>query len=437
MIRHAPSIGLGIGLSLRSDVLGVGFTGLLDLYGGAKAAYSLRALSRGWLAGDVVEVRRSSDSATQAFTASQVTNGDLVTFVETDNTFYTSDFSSNMDGWGTSSCITTPNVDEDADGAGQPPSDNWLRIFANDRISIANNATVENEIKSLGGGTYKIDVDYYAPVTLSNHKCIVFSDAGIKTSNSITFNAGGGTRTYTITITDAQASGLTDFRIGSTNNYTTGTLLYLKNIRIRKTDGDGYVSTWYDQSGNANNATQATTTSQPKIVDAGSLLVDTNGLPKMTLDGIDDSMDYNSSGFDIGDASTYTVCRHATVSNNDCAFAPSGSASNRRWYSIFTTAGGFKFGYGSSSSAISAGTDDTVQHLFALNAGSTVEGFKDGVSQGTVAVSSGLSAQSKEIGTINGGSLWSGDISELIIYNSDQVSSVAGINSNITSHYSL
>ena len=59
----------------------VGFTGLLDLYGGAAAAYSLRALTRGWLAGDVVEVRRSSDSTSLPFTAGQVTGGAMLDFV--------------------------------------------------------------------------------------------------------------------------------------------------------------------------------------------------------------------------------------------------------------------------------------------------------------------------------------------------------------------
>lgn len=35
--------------------------------------------------------------------------------------------------------------------------------------------------------------------------------------------------------------------------------------------GSGYVTTWYDQSGNANNFTQATSGSQPQIVNAGTL----------------------------------------------------------------------------------------------------------------------------------------------------------------------
>jgi hypothetical protein len=54
---------------------------LLNEYPGAAAAYSLRALSTDWLAGDVVEVRRSSDSTTQDFTASQIMGGQMLNFV--------------------------------------------------------------------------------------------------------------------------------------------------------------------------------------------------------------------------------------------------------------------------------------------------------------------------------------------------------------------
>ena len=104
------------------------FSGLLDQYGGASAAYSLRALSSGWLAGDVVEVRRSSGGDPESFTASQITSGAMLA---------------------------------------------WVTEFS---------------------GT-----------------------------------------------------------------------------------ADGFVSTWYDQSGNANDATQIATTSQPKIVDAGALVEDANG----------------------------------------------------------------------------------------------------------------------------------------------------------------
>ena len=87
MIRHAPSIGIGIGLSLRSQ--GSAFRGLLDQYSGAAAAYSLRALSSGWLAGDVVRARRVNTPGEANFTAGQVANGELATWALSGDAFVT------------------------------------------------------------------------------------------------------------------------------------------------------------------------------------------------------------------------------------------------------------------------------------------------------------------------------------------------------------
>ena len=52
---------------------------------------------------------------------------------------------------------------------------------------------------------------------------------------------------------------------------------------------DGFVETWYDQSGNGRDATQATARSQPKIVDGGAL-VTLNNEPSLEFDGADDSL---------------------------------------------------------------------------------------------------------------------------------------------------
>jgi hypothetical protein len=76
-----PQLGLGLGLHRANRAL---FRGLLDQYAGAEAAYSLRALSSGWLAGDVVEVRRSvfgGGDAHDTFTASQITSGAMLAWV--------------------------------------------------------------------------------------------------------------------------------------------------------------------------------------------------------------------------------------------------------------------------------------------------------------------------------------------------------------------
>ena len=72
-------------MSLRTS--GAGFSGLLDLFPGAAAAYSLRALSSEWLTGDVVEVRRSSDNAELGFTATEIIDGTLTAWAGVGDAF--------------------------------------------------------------------------------------------------------------------------------------------------------------------------------------------------------------------------------------------------------------------------------------------------------------------------------------------------------------
>ncbi len=53
--------------------------------------------------------------------------------------------------------------------------------------------------------------------------------------------------------------------------------------------GSGFVTIWYDQSGNGRNATQTTAGSQPRIVNNGVLQTE-GGKPAILLDGVDDSL---------------------------------------------------------------------------------------------------------------------------------------------------
>jgi hypothetical protein len=53
--------------------------------------------------------------------------------------------------------------------------------------------------------------------------------------------------------------------------------------------GNGFVTTWYDQSGNTRNATQSTASNQPQIVSSGNIIT-LNSKPTMTYDGLNDFM---------------------------------------------------------------------------------------------------------------------------------------------------
>jgi len=76
---------------------------------------------------------------------------------------------------------------------------------------------------------------------------------------------------------------------------------------------DGFVSQWYDQSGNNNHATQSTFGSQPKIVDGGSLV--SGGVD---FDGVDDFLECSAFGVSgTTSRSTFHVLNRDVAGDND------------------------------------------------------------------------------------------------------------------------
>ncbi|MCF8448534.1 MAG: Ig-like domain-containing protein [Taibaiella sp.] len=69
--------------------------------------------------------------------------------------------------------------------------------------------------------------------------------------------------------------------------------------------GDVFISTWYDQSGHANHAVQSTTSSQPKIVSAGTVIT-TNSKPAVSFDGFT-FLDGGTVGYGISGARTLSA----------------------------------------------------------------------------------------------------------------------------------
>jgi hypothetical protein len=59
--------------------------------------------------------------------------------------------------------------------------------------------------------------------------------------------------------------------------------------------GSGFVTTWYDQSGNNRNATQTTAANQPRIVNSG-VLEAVNGKPAISFDGLTQFLNLPTSG---------------------------------------------------------------------------------------------------------------------------------------------
>jgi len=63
-----------------------------------------------------------------------------------------------------------------------------------------------------------------------------------------------------------------------------------QKTNINANTGDGYITIWYDQSSNTNNALQPNTSAQPKIIDGVTGIVLKNNKPSIKFDGSNDQL---------------------------------------------------------------------------------------------------------------------------------------------------
>ena len=297
-----PSLGLGLGLHRANRAL---FRGLLDQYGGAAAAYSLRALSSGWLAGDVVEVRRDADGATgiihKSFTEGEINSGVMLA---------------------------------------------WVTEFS-----------------------------------------------------------------------------------GTAN---------------------GFVSTWYDQSGFANDATQGTTTSQPKIVDAGALVVNANGDNSLLFDNTDDFLSANAvaasfSGTSMP-ASTFAVIE-VTGAGNSALYSLGNSSTGTQFQEPMLADGTYyEYFFRDDAAAIKSGSNIStyagVDLASSISSGTALDYLINGSNIVTAAdITLGSTTLNRfTIGALGrdlDSNFFGGYVVEMIVYPSDQTSNRVAIEANINDAYTI
>ena len=191
---------------------------------------------------------------------------------------------------------------------------------------------------------------------------------------------------------------------------------------------DGFVETWYDQSGNGNNAVQATAAEQPKIVDAGSLI--TGG--GIAFDGSDDQLDFTA--LNAVDLAIFSVVKFDSVSGQERILGE--DSSNSEGFGIGNATTGFFRGNGGSSSgpALNATVSTSGDFLYSANRASNTLGFfTNGVASATATNSDAFKANS-----IGGHTNpIDGNLKEIIIYSSDQTSKRPALETNIAAEYGI
>ena len=197
---------------------------------------------------------------------------------------------------------------------------------------------------------------------------------------------------------------------------------------------NGFVTTWYDQSGNSNNAAQAAAANQPKLVSSGVVELD-NGKPCLNYDTTgNDSFDLATL---ISNARTvFQTLNFKGFGGNNAQFVLGASS-----YADYHSSGSGTYNqailsaqYAASyvkngSNAINGATVD-----FLTNTKTTL------TSQILITMlhtsSSGRFNQiSKDRGNL--GRSLKGNLQEIIVYSTDQSANITGIETNINNEYTI
>jgi hypothetical protein len=192
---------------------------------------------------------------------------------------------------------------------------------------------------------------------------------------------------------------------------------------------NGFVTKWYDQSGNGRNATQTTAANQPQIVSGGSVLSE-NGKPSVQFDGTND---YFIS------SNTFTHSTKIIVATKPLSAGLLWSAYDGTNSNYIGRPSGFPNGFyyfENTQTFVSESDFATGQHLYFADV--TKNLYENTVVKISDTAFTANSYDTLYIGTrqqLN--SYFNGKYQELIIYGSDQSSNRTGISDNINDFYSI
>ena len=222
----------------------------------------------------------------------------------------------------------------------------------------------------------------------------------------------------------------TEQDIGFDANGDLDTTALLAFVGTGGTD-NGFVTTWYDQTGNGNDATNATASEQPLIVSGGTL-VEENSKAAIDFDGVDDKLSF-ASNLNIGGSPS--IIGVLNTAAGDIVWRAGGSD---YWYFQASQLLRYRNGDFDASWINSDGLPVVTgsQKLIATYKNSTsVELAVDGTSIATKSSGTGTDGFFNNIGSnaLNMAGVWQ----EIIIFNSDQSTNRTGIETNINDHFSI
>ena len=410
------------------------FDGMLDKYGDATAAYSLRKLRNGYT-GDAIRVRRSSDDAERdmGFYDNELDTVALLDWVNQDVVYYQSDFRASNPYTGYIARLTS-SVGESVAGV-----DDAIKLTltgglnAHDIVPILNRNTIV-------GQEFTLEFDYYIPSTnAAMNNILNFNTFSSVSSTTANFDVLDEWTSVSVTGTTVDSPGNVDLflraRSGTSQSFAgDGDVFYLKNIVFTQVTADGLVQTWYDQSANTNHAVQNTDSAQPKIVDAGTLVTE-GGKPTVYFVENADNFFNLTSGISGIDYSFYTVLNMPSSDAMYGGILITGTTSN---YSFMFHKTSYGIGYFTNSYQGLIPYSNTTGRILASQFVDSSEsvGYKNGSIQNTKSITNTGSTLA-ELGGNWAGRTFMGYMQEAVLYTEKDLVSRTDIETNINTYYNI
>ena len=401
---------------------GITFTGLLDLYKNAAAAYSLTRLSKDYK-GAAIEVRRDSDNTTLdiGFNGVDLDVASLEAFCNP-NTVVAADM----------------NTDSNSDGL----LDDFIVLAGRGTPSLVTGNGHIGQAQRLDGdatGLAGIYSDIF-PLIIGQEITISFmyrSNIAITLTNgtsvtqfpSVPINIGNAIRYEETSIWNPTIG--VDGRITFSWLNNASQWYEISDLSVTVHTANGYVTKWYDQSGNGFDAIQTTASLQPKIVSAGSTLL-VNGKPSINFNGTLIEMDLTTA---VNTDSVFSVYKvdDLTQPVNYLLFNSSPISglyvnANNDANKIGVYDGSLK-----SSSIVATNNQTLITYIYNTNYNVAVDGSSlDAIPTATTKLSVNKIGRSSNFDLSIGGTVQS-----IIIYDSDQSSNRIAIEENINSYYNI
>ena len=250
---------------------------------------------------------------------------------------------------------------------------------------------------------------------------------------------GGAAAAYSLRALNGNGDNVVRVRRASDNDEKDFTALQISSgemvnwVTEESATADGFVETWYDQSGNGNDATQSVAGNQPKIVDGGALVA--GGLD---FDGVDDCLEttYGSSEY-----TSFRVHRYKG-SGAGVAYGLGGEV-NRHNSSANNTQLTAYFGGSAALTDSGDGATEYLGYMYFNASNSTLH--RIAYNDNALSSAGGSTAGTNPLVLMNIGAekgiganiFGNTTLKEIIFYDSDKSTERADISDNINAHYNI